>query len=296
VFERGVRLMPTRWEVEKAVLASDLDAPSRLIMLTLLALSDSDTAIVPEQWGPSLSVLTQKTNLSRATVAAKLNGLESAGWVVRSRPSAVEAWSKKARTQYALHKPTSPGGGLVQEVDQSTSPGDGPELVQDVDQSSVATSPGDGHVVKPTTSNLSQPTTSSSATPPKPRKPRAPRKPKASEPTRLDVEQVCTRLADRIEGNGSKRPAVTDGWRRSARLLLDADGRELQKVLNLIDWCQADSFWKSNVLSMPTFRKQYDRLRLRALDEYERNEKRAVNGGHRPYQNPTDMSVYHGDM
>ena len=71
---------------------------------------------------------------------------------------------------------------------------------------------------------------------------------------------------------------------------------ELQKFLNLIDWCQADSFWKSNVLSMPTFRKQYDRLRLRALDEYERNEKRAVNGGHRPYQNPTDMSVYHGDM
>lgn len=64
--------------------------------------------------------------------------------------------------------------------------------------------------------------------------------------------------------NGSKPPRITDTWRREARLLLDRDGRDLDKALRLIDWCQEDSFWRANIQSMQTFRRQYDALRLKA--------------------------------
>lgn len=84
---------------------------------------------------------------------------------------------------------------------------------------------------------------------------------------RPEVVALCTRLADRIEANGSKRPTITKTWLTACRLLLDRDGRTPAQVAGAIDWCQADTFWRANVLSMPTLRKQYDKLRLRALEE-----------------------------
>jgi hypothetical protein len=96
---------------------------------------------------------------------------------------------------------------------------------------------------------------------------------KRSLPPRPDVEQVCTHLADRIEANGSKRPRVTDRWRNSARLLLDQDGRTVDQVLRAIDWCQADAFWRANVMSMPKLRERYDQLRLKASAEIEQQRR-----------------------
>lgn len=86
---------------------------------------------------------------------------------------------------------------------------------------------------------------------------------------RQDVERVCSLLADLIEANGSKRPVVIDAWRTSARRLLDVDNRTEQQVSWLLNWCQQDTFWKANVLSMPTFREKFDRLRLAAQREFE---------------------------
>lgn len=81
---------------------------------------------------------------------------------------------------------------------------------------------------------------------------------------RPEVMALCVHLADRIEGNGSKRPPITKGWTDAARRLLDLDHREVAKVHKAIDWCQDDEFWRANILSMPTLRKQYDKLRLSA--------------------------------
>lgn len=83
-------------------------------------------------------------------------------------------------------------------------------------------------------------------------------------PTRPDVEQICEYLADKIEKNGSKRPKITQRWRVSARLLLDADGKTVEQVTKAIDWCQADEFWRANVMSMTKLREKYDQLRLAA--------------------------------
>lgn len=81
---------------------------------------------------------------------------------------------------------------------------------------------------------------------------------------RDDVERVCQHLADAIESNGSKRPPITAKWRTAARLLMDADGRTEAEVIAAINWCQADEFWRGNVLSMPKLREKYDQMRLQA--------------------------------
>lgn len=64
--------------------------------------------------------------------------------------------------------------------------------------------------------------------------------------------------------NGCRRPAITEEWRTQARLLLDKDRRSLDAALALIDWCQADDFWRPNIQSLPKFRERYDQLRLQA--------------------------------
>lgn len=95
----------------------------------------------------------------------------------------------------------------------------------------------------------------------------------ADEP-RPDVLHLCNLLADLIEENGSKRPTVGKTWLDAARLMIDKDRREPAKAENLIRWCQASSFWRGNILSMPKFRDQYDTLRLQALREHEEKKPR----------------------
>lgn len=71
-------------------------------------------------------------------------------------------------------------------------------------------------------------------------------------------------LVELVVANGSKRPEPTAAWYDAARLLLTADKRKLDEAERLLRWSQDDEFWRGNVLSLPTFRRQYDRLRLAA--------------------------------
>ena len=82
-------------------------------------------------------------------------------------------------------------------------------------------------------------------------------------PPREDVESLCTHLRDRIVGNGGKA-AIGSKWRTDGRLLLDRDGVDLAQAHRLIDWCQDDSFWHTNILSMTKFREQYQALLMKA--------------------------------
>lgn len=108
---------------------------------------------------------------------------------------------------------------------------------------------------------------------------------RAPEPARDDVEAICARLRDLVAANlvaangpAAKVPTVTQEWRRQARLMLDVDKRELSKVLNLIEWCQADTFWQSNVMSVPKLRRQYDQLALKARQEWSQGKAGRNNG------------------
>jgi hypothetical protein len=83
--------------------------------------------------------------------------------------------------------------------------------------------------------------------------------------SRPDVERLCRHLADRIEANGCKRPAIGKKWRDAARLMIDRDGRTEQQITAAIDWCQDSEFWRANILSMPKLREKYDQLRMQAV-------------------------------
>lgn len=90
-----------------------------------------------------------------------------------------------------------------------------------------------------------------------------------SERPRADVAALCEHLIQRIAGNGSKPPAATKAWHNEARLMLDRDKRPVDEAHRLIDWCQDSDFWRSNVMSMATFRKKYDTLRLQSQSQTE---------------------------
>jgi hypothetical protein len=92
------------------------------------------------------------------------------------------------------------------------------------------------------------------------------RSPPRQESARPDVDELCERLRDRVVANGAKA-AVTAKWRADARLMLDRDGRDFQQAKRLIDWATSHDFWASNILSMPKFRAQYDKLLLQAKRE-----------------------------
>ncbi|AOE43777.1 helix-turn-helix DNA-binding domain protein [Gordonia phage SpeedDemon] len=82
------------------------------------------------------------------------------------------------------------------------------------------------------------------------------------EEDRPDVERVCGHLAQRMLDNGTRKPAITKSWRDEARRLLDNDKIPESDIHAVIDWCQNDSFWKSNILSVPKLRKKFDTLKL----------------------------------
>jgi hypothetical protein len=85
-----------------------------------------------------------------------------------------------------------------------------------------------------------------------------------SEEENPDAVALCNHLRQRIIENGSKPPTITKRWLNEARRLIETDHRPVQQAHQLIDWCQQDSFWNSNIQSMPKFREKYDALRLKA--------------------------------
>lgn len=228
-----------RYRITRAVRKSDLPSPSRLIMFVLADVADTGTAEIPPQRTPSVAVLAEETGLDRRTIQRHLDSLEEAGWLARARPSEREQWFGH-RVRYRLLLL----GGVAAE-----------------DHVEVA---GDHGVVAEDRTKAAEDRPDSGTEPPLDRSSDLTDEDQIKPPLRADVELLCVHLADRIEGNGSKRPNITGKWRDAARLLLDKDGRTVEQVIRAIDWCQTDDFWRSNILSMPKLREKYDQLRLAA--------------------------------
>lgn len=80
---------------------------------------------------------------------------------------------------------------------------------------------------------------------------------------------LCQRLAFRIHHNDPKSLPDHESkrWMDDMRLLvMDRGGGEdaFLEVERIVDWCQADDFWRSNILSPGKLRKQFTQLLLRA--------------------------------
>lgn len=118
-------MKPSRYDVERAALASDLPSTSRYLMLVLCTRCDGGSSTIPSKYQPSLTRLVRLSGLARSTVCIHLRILERRKWLIRKRPNASDARTKHARTHYTLCIPE-----LVRSVDGPPGPENGSELVR----------------------------------------------------------------------------------------------------------------------------------------------------------------------
>lgn len=90
------------------------------------------------------------------------------------------------------------------------------------------------------------------------------KKKKEEIPLPQEAIQLSQFLSDRIFENFPKRTPPTEAqlaeWAREADRINRIDGHAWAEIDGLLDWSQGDQFWKSNILSMQKFRKQWNQL------------------------------------
>mgnify|MGYP001558927864 FL=1 len=59
-----------------------------------------------------------------------------------------------------------------------------------------------------------------------------------------------------------KKPNIQN-WCKDTDKMIRIDKRNPVEIEKIINWCQNDSFWQNNILSMDKLRKQYDQLALK---------------------------------
>ncbi len=94
-----------------------------------------------------------------------------------------------------------------------------------------------------------------------------PDKPKTEKPVRtknatvaqysVEVNQLTDLLVQKIKENNPKAQTPNfNQWRDSIRLMMENDGYEFMQIRKMIEWCQSDDFWKSNILSAKKLREK----------------------------------------
>lgn len=86
----------------------------------------------------------------------------------------------------------------------------------------------------------------------------------ATAPIRPEVTRLLDLLDTEIVRNGGKSPKRTKKNVDAVRLMLDRDGYTEAQIERAIRWCQADEFWRANILSASKLREKYEQLRLAA--------------------------------
>lgn len=69
-----------------------------------------------------------------------------------------------------------------------------------------------------------------------------------------------------------KRPPL-DSWAKDIRLMQERDKRSLEDIKKVMDWCQQDTFWMNNVLSISKLRKQFDQLYMKMNESGDKSAK-----------------------
>lgn len=232
-----------KWKVNRAVRASTLPPPSRLIMMVLVDIADAGTAEVPPSRNPSTAQLARETGHSESTVKRHRAALQAAGWIVFTPPT-LEQQRRHEPGTYKLRVPEGHQGPRVHHGPGSTvNPGGGSERTPVGGHAE----PARGVTVNPLSSNdqnNDQKTT-----------PRA---------IREAVDRVCQHLADRIEANGTPRPPIDGTWRSDAAALLFDDGHGEERAHKAIDFAHDDTFWRINITSPAKLRAKWHELRLSA--------------------------------
>lgn len=72
-------------------------------------------------------------------------------------------------------------------------------------------------------------------------------------------------------------------WAKDIDLMIHIDNRDKSEIRQVIEWCQQDQFWQSNILSTGKLRKQFDQLKAKmqstgAMSESRKTEPEGVLG------------------
>jgi hypothetical protein len=113
-----------------------------------------------------------------------------------------------------------------------------------------------------------------------------------------EAEKLAALLSGEIRKNAPDfriTPAQQRKWAVIAHLMLRRDRRSYDQIASVIHWCQADEFWRTNVLSMQKLRDKFDQLLMKSgivcpNARQERNNAReaAVGGGPSPPEKPLE--------
>lgn len=91
-----------------------------------------------------------------------------------------------------------------------------------------------------------------------PNQPKPKKKDFTPDSTEIRLSQL---LLSKIKGrNPDHKTPDTQKWAKQIDFMIRLDGRDPQKIANIIGWCQTDDFWQNNILSTSKLRKHYDAL------------------------------------
>ena len=82
--------------------------------------------------------------------------------------------------------------------------------------------------------------------------------------------QLAKHLYKKINNNGPIKKPNFQTWADDIRKMVELDERDIGKVGRMIEWCQKDSFWSSNILSAKKLREKYDVMARQANRKPER--------------------------
>ena len=88
----------------------------------------------------------------------------------------------------------------------------------------------------------------------------------------VEARQLSNRLFQHmVNNNPTYQHRVKDrdlvSWAKEIDKIHRLDGQEWSEIESILDWCQSNDFWKTNILSGAKFRKQFPRLQLQKGSE-----------------------------
>ncbi|WP_203627563.1 replication protein [Lacticaseibacillus mingshuiensis] len=79
----------------------------------------------------------------------------------------------------------------------------------------------------------------------------------------------ATYLWEKIKSNNPEhRKPNLQAWANDIRKMHEIDKRPFDKIHRMIDWCQSDTFWQTNILSAAKLREKYDTMKAQANRPY----------------------------
>jgi hypothetical protein len=81
----------------------------------------------------------------------------------------------------------------------------------------------------------------------------------------LSIAEEMFRLI-RVLNPEHKQPNL-EAWAEEIRLIRERDGKSAKAISDLFTWANGDDFWKRNILSPATLRKQWDKLMIQRKKE-----------------------------